>query len=86
MAVNLKNPEAERLLQELCRETGETLTEAAARSFEERLQRLRQAQAALRARQRADLQALISEARSSAVREDARPLKAIRDELWGDPE
>jgi antitoxin VapB len=84
MAVNLKNPEAERLLQELSAATGESLTEAAVRAFAERLARLKQEQARLRGRQRADLLALIAEARAATQPLDARPLKAIRDELWGD--
>lgn len=84
MAVNLKNPEAERLLQELAAATGESLTEAAARAFAERLARLKQEQASVRGRQRADVIALIAEARAAAPPLDPRPLKVIRAELWGD--
>jgi antitoxin VapB len=83
MAVNLKNLEAERLLQELSTATGESLTEAASRAFAERLERLRQEQASIRARQLRALLELISEARASPTL-DPRPLKALRDELWGD--
>ncbi len=41
MALNLKNPEVERLVAEVAAATGETRTEAVRRSLEERLERLR---------------------------------------------
>jgi antitoxin VapB len=40
MALNLKNPEVERLVAEVAAATGETRTEAVRRSLEERLMRL----------------------------------------------
>ncbi len=41
MALNLKNPEVERLVAEVAAATGETRTEAVRRALEERLERLR---------------------------------------------
>ncbi|MEI2702991.1 MAG: type II toxin-antitoxin system VapB family antitoxin [Baekduia sp.] len=40
MALNIKDPETSRLARELAATTGETITEAARRAFEERLARL----------------------------------------------
>jgi antitoxin VapB len=50
MALNLKNPEVERLAAEVARLTGESKTEAIRRSLEERRRRLRGAPAAARRR------------------------------------
>jgi hypothetical protein len=83
MAINLKNAEVEKALQELSRETGESLTQAAGVAFRERLERLRAAKQAERQRSLRALLDLIDEARAAPVL-DARPLKVIRDELWGD--
>lgn len=83
MAISLKNPEVERTLQELSSETGESLTQAAGTAFRERLDRIRGERLA---QQKGSLRALldlIEEARSAPVL-DARPLKAITDELWGE--
>ncbi len=41
MALNIRNPEAERLADELAELTGETKTEAVRKALEERLARLR---------------------------------------------
>ena len=43
MALNIKNPETERLVQELAALTNETLTAAITQAVSERLQRLNQA-------------------------------------------
>jgi len=50
MALNLKNPEVERLAAEVARLTGESKTEAIRRSLEERRQRLKGAPAGERRR------------------------------------
>lgn len=84
MAINLKNPQVEKALQELTAETGESLTEAAGLAFRERLTRLRAAKQAQRARTLRALLELIEEARAAPVL-DPRPLKVITDELWGEP-
>jgi antitoxin VapB len=42
MALNIRNPETERLAAELARRTGETKTEAVTKALRERLARLRQ--------------------------------------------
>lgn len=41
MALNIKDPEADRLIRELVAVTGETITDAARKAFAERLQRVR---------------------------------------------
>jgi hypothetical protein len=83
VAINLKNPEVEQALQDLSRETGESLTQAAGVAFRERLAKLRSARRAEQQRTLRALLELIEEARSSPVI-DPRPLKVITDELWGD--
>ncbi len=83
MSVNLKNPEAERLLNALAELTGETLTEAAACAFRERLERLKSEHDAVKRRTLASLTDLISEARSAPAL-DARSQKEVTDELWGE--
>jgi antitoxin VapB len=41
MALNIRNPEADRLAEELARATGETKTEAVIRAMRERMDRVR---------------------------------------------
>ncbi len=41
MALSIKDPEADRLVRELAAATGESITEAARKAFEERLHRVR---------------------------------------------
>ncbi|MGH9369073.1 MAG: type II toxin-antitoxin system VapB family antitoxin [Thermoanaerobaculia bacterium] len=41
MAINIRNPEAERLAEELARATGETKTEAVTKALRDRLTRVR---------------------------------------------
>jgi antitoxin VapB len=41
MALNIKDPEADRLVRELVAVTGESITDAARKAFAERLQRVR---------------------------------------------
>lgn len=83
MAINLKNQEVERALQELSSETGESLTQAAGTAFRERLDRIRGAKQAQQQRSLRALLELIDEARAAPVI-DARPMKVITDELWGE--
>ena len=45
MALNIRNPETERLAGELARRTGETKTEAVTKALRERLDRVRRARA-----------------------------------------
>jgi len=49
MALNIKNPETHRLVEELARRTGENMTEAVTIAVRERLQRVRHAQRGSRA-------------------------------------
>lgn len=51
MALNIKDPETDRLARELAAATGETITVAARRAFEERLVRVRARAAATDATQ-----------------------------------
>jgi antitoxin VapB len=44
MALNIRDPEAQRLARALARRTGETMTQAVIRALQERLERLRVAQ------------------------------------------
>ncbi len=83
MSVNLKNQETEALLHALAEVTGESLTQAATTAFRERLDRLKEQQGRTRGRALTSLLDLISEARASQVT-DSRPIKEVRDELWGD--
>jgi hypothetical protein len=83
MAINLTNPDVEKALQALSKETGESLTEAAGVAFRERLERLRAEKAAHQRRSLRALLDLIDEARAAPTI-DGRPLKTITDELWGD--
>jgi len=45
MALNIRNPETERLAAELARETGETKTDAVTKALRDRLQRVRRERA-----------------------------------------
>jgi antitoxin VapB len=83
MAVNLKNPEAERLLTELAERTGQSLTEAATQAFRERLARLNTEASTRRERTERALLELVREARQS--RDTGEPLKPMLDELWETP-
>lgn len=83
MPVNLKNPRAEQLLNELAEVTGESLTEAATRAFEERLARLKQGHERERTSLLSSLNDLIAEARAQTPT-NSEPLKQLTDELWGE--
>ena len=77
MALSIKDPEADRLIRELVAETGESITEAARKSFEERLQRVRsQPDSASQRRKR--IQAIIDAARREPMLDDRTP-----DEILG---
>jgi antitoxin VapB len=41
MALNIRDPEAQRLARDLARRTGETMTQAVIKALQERLERLR---------------------------------------------
>lgn len=68
MALNIKDPETDRLARELAAATGESITVAARRAIEERLARVR----ARSGREPVveELRALISRGRSRAVLDD----------------
>ena len=65
MALNIKDSETDRLARELAAETGETITVAARRAFEERLARVRARRAAQPAEQ--ELQEIIRRGRQREV-------------------
>ena len=75
MALNIKNPVAERLAQELARETGESLTEAVTIALRERLDARRRRQRPPEAllQEVSELQAFLREQPDR----DARPADAI---------
>jgi hypothetical protein len=83
VAINLKNSQVEKLLNEVATATGQSLTEAAGQAFAERLERLRGEQALAGQSRSGLMRDLIAEARRAPPR-DQRPLKALTDELWGD--
>jgi antitoxin VapB len=68
MALNIKDPETDRLARELAAETGESITVAARRAIEERLQRVR-ARASVRPEQ-TELDELLARSRARATHDD----------------
>lgn len=67
MALNIKDPDTDRLARELAEETGETLTSALHAALAERLARVRRQQ---RVASRPDLHHYIERARARAVLDD----------------
>lgn len=74
MALNIKDEQADRLARELAAATGESITLAARRAFEERLARVRARQRAMPAAD--ELRAIIARGRERAVLDD-RPAEQI---------
>lgn len=74
MALNIKDPEADRLVRALADATGESITVAARRAFAERLDRVRAQTAAPDVQ--SDLEAIISRGRERATL-DARSIDEI---------
>lgn len=68
MALNIKDPETDRLARELAEATGETITVAARVALQERLARVRARQKA--AGRAADLEAIIQRGRARQVLEE----------------
>ena len=68
MALNIKDPETDRLARELAAATGESITEAARRAIEERLSRVRARQHA--AQDMSSLYDIIERARSMPTLDD----------------
>lgn len=71
MALNIEDPETDRLARELAATTGESITEATRQAIEERLTRLRR-----RPAKAAELSAIISRGRARSALED-RPEEEI---------
>lgn len=71
VALNIKDPETDRLARELAAATGESITVAARRALEERLLRVR-ARAAARPEQ-TELDELVARARARATRDERTP-------------
>ena len=70
MALNIRNPEAERLAEELSRATGESKTEAVTRALRDRLSRVRRERA--RRRLADELDEIARHCAGLRVRGDAR--------------
>lgn len=83
MAINLNDPEVETLLQQRSKETGEPHILAAGTAVRERLERVRLAKKVPQQRLLRAMLELIEEARAAPVL-DPRPLKVIRDGVWGE--
>ncbi|HEY5979958.1 MAG TPA: type II toxin-antitoxin system VapB family antitoxin [Microlunatus sp.] len=75
MALNIKDPETDRLARELALATGESITEAAKIAIEERLARVRARKEA--GKVRVDLDDLIERARAAIVLDDRSPDEII---------
>jgi antitoxin VapB len=80
MALNIKDEETHRLVSELARETGESLTAAVRVSVKERLERHREA------RKREGRMEWLREltARTAPLMNDGRTSKELMDELYDD--
>lgn len=74
MALNIRNPDAERLAEELVKLTGETKTEAVKRSLRERIVRIRRERS--RRRLADDLDEIALRCSRLPIR-DARPAEVI---------
>jgi antitoxin VapB len=75
VALNIKDPETDRLARELAQATGESITEAAKIAIEERLARVRARKEA--GKVRVDLDDLIERARAAIVLDDRSPDEII---------
>lgn len=75
MALNIKDPETDRIARELAAATGESITVAVRIAMEERLQRVRARRAATDVR--AELAAIIERGRRRAVLDDRSPEEII---------
>lgn len=84
MALNIKDPETDRLARELAVATGESITIATRRAIEERLQRFRARAAA--ADTRLDLSDLVARARSRPDLDDRSAEKILGYDEFGLPQ
>ena len=80
MALNIKNPETERLARELAKRTGESLTVAVTVALRERLERQ---QRAMQKETRMEWLDRITR-ETSAIMNDGRSSKELIDELYDD--
>ncbi len=80
MAMNIKNPETERLARELAKRTGESLTVAVTVALRERLERQ---QRAMQKETRMEWLDRITR-ETSAIMNDGRSSKELIDELYDD--
>ncbi|EAQ00876.1 hypothetical protein JNB_11894 [Janibacter sp. HTCC2649] len=76
MALNIKDPETDRLARELAAATGESITVAARRAIEERLERIHHQQRAIRPVGDDAIDGIIARGRARPVL-DARPVDEI---------
>lgn len=83
MALNIKDPRTDRLARELAELTGESITTAARRALEERLERVRARQTV--ATSSDDLLAIIERGRARRVLDPRRPDEVIGYDASGLP-
>lgn len=83
VAINLKAPETEALLRQIAELTGDSLTQAAHRAFERRLEELQQDSERERKKATRAIREIVSLARSLPIL-DQRSSKEISDWLWED--
>ena len=75
MALNIRNPEAERLAAELARQTGETKTEAVTKALRDRLARVKRERSGRRLAD--DLNLIVDEFAALPVLDDRTPDEII---------
>lgn len=76
MALNIKDPETDRLARELAAATGESITVAARRALEERLQRVR-ARAAVHPEQHHELDEIVRRGRARSTKDGRTPEEIV---------
>lgn len=82
MAINIKDPAAEKAVRELAAMTGKSITDTIRSAAEAMIEARKAERAAEIERRRADCQRIVDEIQQLPVL-DPRPWREIRDELWG---
>ncbi|MCU0882892.1 MAG: type II toxin-antitoxin system VapB family antitoxin [Hyphomonadaceae bacterium] len=84
MALNIKSPRADALARELAAMRKQSITEVVEAALDVLKEREDEARETLRAERRARIDAFLAELDAKRGPDlDPRPLKEIRDELWG---
>jgi hypothetical protein len=86
MALNIKSPRVDALARELAASRNQTITEVVEAALDSLKERELEARATLQSRRAAAIDKGLNEVWAHFPFEDAdpRPLKEIRDELWGE--